>query len=61
VHQHRVPGAGAIDFRGVFAALEQIGYTGWVTVELYPYETTAAGVCQAAWDALGRICPGLHA
>ncbi len=52
VHQHLTPGKGVIDFPAVFAALESIGYDGWVTVELYPYETTAAGVAQLAWDHL---------
>jgi sugar phosphate isomerase/epimerase len=52
VHQHLTPGKGAIDFPRIFAALCDIGYTGRVTVELYPYETTAAGVAKAAWDHL---------
>ncbi|HWP40965.1 MAG TPA: sugar phosphate isomerase/epimerase [Tepidisphaeraceae bacterium] len=55
VHQHLPPGRGVIDFRGIFAALEQVGYTGWVTVELYPYEATAAEVAQMAWQYLTRI------
>lgn len=37
VHQHLVPGDGAIDFAAVFQALKEIRYSGWVTVELYPY------------------------
>lgn len=37
VHHHLVPGDGAIDFKEVFAAFRNIGYTGWVTVELYPF------------------------
>jgi sugar phosphate isomerase/epimerase len=37
VHHHLVPGEGAIDFPAVLQALKGIGYTGWVTVELYPY------------------------
>lgn len=52
VHQHLTPGKGAIDFPSIFQALQAIGYTGWVTVELYPYETTAAGVAQMAYDHL---------
>jgi sugar phosphate isomerase/epimerase len=52
VHQHLVPGKGAIDFVALFGALDGIGYKGWFTVELYPYETTAAGVARAAWDCL---------
>ncbi|HEX2973760.1 MAG TPA: sugar phosphate isomerase/epimerase family protein [Tepidisphaeraceae bacterium] len=59
VHQHLVPGKGAIDFPKLFAAIEHIGYAGWVTVELYPYETTAAGVAQAAWDHLTTILPSM--
>jgi len=52
VHQHLTPGKGVIDFAGVFAALREIGYTGWTTVELYPYETTAAGVAKLAYEHL---------
>jgi sugar phosphate isomerase/epimerase len=52
VHQHLTPGKGAIDFRSIFAALDAIGYGGWATVELYPYETTAAGVARRAWEHL---------
>jgi sugar phosphate isomerase/epimerase len=52
VHQHLCPGKGAIDFRSVFAALDQIHYTGWVTVELYPYEATAAEVAKTAFQFL---------
>lgn len=50
VHQHLTPGKGAINFPSIFAALEEIGYQGWVTVELYPYETSAAGVARAAFE-----------
>ncbi len=52
VHQHLTPGKGVIDFNAIFKALEAIGYEGWTTVELYPYETTATGVAKAAWDHL---------
>jgi sugar phosphate isomerase/epimerase len=52
VHQHLTPGKGAIDFPAIFAALDAIGYGGWATVELYPYETTAAGVARRAWKHL---------
>jgi sugar phosphate isomerase/epimerase len=48
VHQHLAPGKGVIDFKAVFTALRKIGYLGWVTVELYPYETTPAAVAAAA-------------
>src|SRR5436309_945903 len=54
VHQHLTPGKGVIDFKSVFAALRDIGYAGWTTVELYPYETTAAGVARAAFNHLSE-------
>lgn len=37
VHQHLIPGRGAIDFAATLAAIEKTGYDGWITVELYPY------------------------
>lgn len=52
VHQHLTPGKGVIDFASIFSALDAIGYQHWTTVELYPYETTAAGVAEAAWRHL---------
>ena len=52
VHQHLLPGKGVIDFPAVFAALASIGYGGWVTVELYPFEATAAEVARRAMDHL---------
>ena len=55
VHQHLTPGQGVIDFPGVFAALDAARYEGWITVELYPFVTTAAGTAQAAWDALKTL------
>lgn len=35
VHHHLVPGEGVIDFGSTLTALKEIGYTGWVTIELY--------------------------
>jgi sugar phosphate isomerase/epimerase len=55
VHQHLAPGKGAIDFPAILAALSEIGFAGWTTVELYPYETTAANVAKAAFEHLHRL------
>lgn len=52
VHQHLVPGEGAIDFQSALKAIKGIGYTGWVTIELYPYIDDPD---QAARTALERI------
>ena len=37
VHQHLIPGHGAIDFAATLAEIQKTGYDGWATVELYPY------------------------
>ena len=37
VHRHLIPGTGAIDFAATISAIQRTGYSGWVTVELYPY------------------------
>ncbi|MCH7720969.1 MAG: sugar phosphate isomerase/epimerase [Planctomycetes bacterium] len=37
VHEHLIPGRGAIDFASVLDAVRETGYDGWLTVELYPY------------------------
>ena len=52
VHQHLLPGRGVIDFPAVFAALTDVGYAGWTTVELYPFEATAAETARRAMDHL---------
>jgi sugar phosphate isomerase/epimerase len=54
-HRHLVPGGGAIDFESVFAAFADIGYGGWVTVELYPYEAQAREVAEEAFGYLSRF------
>ncbi len=36
-HYHTVPGEGDIDFGPVFDALDDVGYDGFVTLELYTY------------------------
>jgi len=55
VHQHLTPGKGVIDFVRIFEALQEIGYDDWVTVELYPFVTTAAGVARDAWEHLNAL------
>jgi sugar phosphate isomerase/epimerase len=53
-HRHLVPGRGAIDLKAVLAALADVGYQGWITVELYPYESQARDVAEEAFRVLGR-------
>ncbi len=35
VHHHLIPGEGVIDFASTLTALKDVGYAGWVTIELY--------------------------
>ncbi|MFH1732926.1 MAG: sugar phosphate isomerase/epimerase family protein [Planctomycetota bacterium] len=39
-HRHLRPGDGAIDLPGIVLTMIGEGYSGWITVELYPYEDT---------------------
>jgi sugar phosphate isomerase/epimerase len=55
VHNHLIPGRGSIDFRPVFAAMDDIGYDGFVTVELYPYQDSPAQAAKEAYDYLCSI------
>jgi sugar phosphate isomerase/epimerase len=52
VHAHLVPGEGAIDFGEFLGSVRQIGYAGWLTVELYPYIENPD---RAAREALERL------
>ncbi|MGI0037654.1 MAG: sugar phosphate isomerase/epimerase family protein [Nitrososphaera sp.] len=55
VHNHLIPGKGAIDFRKVIDAIDGIGYKGFVTVELYPYRENPSLAAQQAYDYLNSI------
>jgi sugar phosphate isomerase/epimerase len=55
VHQHLVPGAGAIDFAEVIAAIRATGYDGWLTVELYPYLDDPDAAARRAREVLGPL------
>ena len=59
VHQHMVPGEGAIDFAPVLAALREIGYEGWVTVELYPYISDPDTAARTARERVLEIAGGI--
>lgn len=55
VHRHLIPGTGSIDFRTVFKAMDEIGYKGFVTVELYPYQDDPVYASTAAYRYLTEI------
>lgn len=55
VHHHLVPGEGAIDFAATFRAIRDIGYDGWVTVELYPYVDDPDDAARTAFARVTKI------
>jgi sugar phosphate isomerase/epimerase len=55
VHNHLIPGIGSIDFHSVFKAINGIGYKGFVTVELYPYQENPQEVAKTAYEYLQGI------
>ncbi|QDU88649.1 D-tagatose 3-epimerase [Pirellulimonas nuda] len=57
VHQHLIPGEGAIDFAATLGAIRSTGYTGWLTVELYPYGDDPDNAARQAMQALRAWLP----
>jgi sugar phosphate isomerase/epimerase len=55
VHNHLIPGKGAIDFKSVFGAIDKVGYKGFVTVELYPYQDNPIEAAEMAYTYLKDI------
>jgi sugar phosphate isomerase/epimerase len=55
IHNHLIPGEGSINFRSVFNAIETIGYKGFVTVELYPYQLNPKEAAEKAFEYLYGI------
>src|SRR5262245_22918471 len=55
VHHHLVPGEGAIDVAATFQAIRQIGYDGWVTIELYPYVDDPDAAARTALERVRKI------
>jgi sugar phosphate isomerase/epimerase len=61
VHAHLVPGDGAIDFGKILCSVRDIGYTGWLTVELYPYVADPDTAARTALQRLRSIQKSLEA
>ena len=51
-HEHTQLGDGAMDIEGFLTAVEDTGYDRFVTVELYPYESTAAETARESMNYL---------
>ncbi len=57
-HHHLLPGKGAIDLGAVLEAVKSNGYTGFVTVELYPYEDEPEKTARQAFNYLQEWSSG---
>lgn len=55
VHYHLIPGLGAIDFQSVFNAIKEIGYDGYITVELYPYKENPSEAAKVSFEYLQSL------
>jgi sugar phosphate isomerase/epimerase len=53
-HHHLMLGHGAIDLPDVLKTIEETGYEGFVTVELYTYEQTAGDAALEAFEYLRK-------
>jgi sugar phosphate isomerase/epimerase len=55
VHEHLIPGRGAIDFAATLLAIRESGYDGWLTVELYPYIENPDAAAREAKEYLSNV------
>ena len=53
-HYHLLPGEGAVDLYGVLDTVRATGYSGFVTVELYTYESRAEEAARLSFDYLKK-------
>jgi sugar phosphate isomerase/epimerase len=59
VHHHLVPGEGAIDFAATLRAIKAMNYTGWITIELYPYVDDPDPAARTALQRVKEIMASL--
>lgn len=57
VHEHLIPGRGAIDFAATLAAIRETGYEGWITIELYPYIEDPDSAAREAFEYVTGLLP----
>ena len=55
-HYHRIPGEGDLSFESIFATLDDVGYDGFATLELYTYPDEPDYAAERAYEALAQYC-----
>lgn len=55
VHEHLIPGHGAIDLEATIEAIRKTEYGGWLTVELYPYADDPDAAAREAFEHLAPM------
>ncbi|PFJ16908.1 xylose isomerase [Bacillus cereus] len=59
VHEHLIPGHGAIPILEVLQSIKKMGYDGFITIELYPYESQAILAAKESYDYVQSILNSL--
>lgn len=55
IHYHLMPGKGSINFPEIFDAIKKIGYKGFITIELYPYQDRPSEVAEYSYEYLKKL------
>ena len=50
-----VSGTGAVDFLPIFQALDEVSYSGWISVEVFDYTPGAEKLARESIDYMRRI------